>query len=224
MMQTSERQLTIWDECAAQYPTPFNDLVELSPTANIQEAFIKHYTKFREFDGSAGQYQRIMVSISGGSDSDILIDMIERIGYQPGIVRYVFFNTGIEFRATKDHIKWLEQRYDVTIEERKAKMPTPLACQKYGVPFLSKRISDYIARLQHSNFRWEDGDYSTLIAKYPGISTTALKWWCNEWGNESQSNICRRTYLKEFMIANPPNFAISDKCCIKSKKRYSTRF
>ena len=192
-------------------------ITKLAPTAEISDAFWKHYKKFRGINGGVGEYERIMVSISGGSDSDVLIDMIERIGYEPGIVHYVFFNTGIEFQATKDHIKELEEKYGVEIEERRAKMPTAIACHKYGQPFLSKRISDYASRLQKHGFQWEDEPFETLKEKYHDCES-ALKWWCNAYEDGSKLNIKRRKYLKEFMTAYLPNFAISSMCCQKAKK------
>lgn len=45
--------------------------------------------------------EKIMVSVSGGADSDILVDLFERIGYEPGQVVYVWFDTGLEYEATK---------------------------------------------------------------------------------------------------------------------------
>ena len=215
-------QVTFWDNKLNRFPTDRNDLLDFSPTFEVQTAFLKHYDKIHGYD-TFQQFKRIMVSISGGSDSDILIDMIERIGYPKGTVKYVFFNTGIEFQATKDHIKELEEKYGVEIEECKAKMPTTIACKRFGQPFLSKKISDYIGRLQRHGFKWEDEPYDVLIEKYPKCAT-ALKWWCNKWGENSQMNISRRAYLKEFMASNPPDFSISDKCCQKSKKDTAHQF
>lgn len=66
------------------------------------------------------RYERIGCSISGGSDSDILIDMISKLDSEKK-VKYVFFNTGIEYEATKHHIAFLQKKYGVEIEEVKAK-------------------------------------------------------------------------------------------------------
>lgn len=75
--------------------------------------------------------KKIMVSVSGGSDSDILVDLFERIGYEPGQVVYVWFDTGLEYEATKRHLVYLEEKYGITIERHKAKVPIPLAVKKY---------------------------------------------------------------------------------------------
>lgn len=53
------------------------------------------------------EHPKAICSYSGGSDSDILIDLIERTRAMFGLppVDYVFFNTGLEMQATKDHVK-----------------------------------------------------------------------------------------------------------------------
>lgn len=205
-----EEQITIFDDIINQMPNSWMDLYAAAPTEIVQNAFGTHFKKFHV-------YERIMVSVSGGSDSDILIDMIERMGYEKGTVVYVFFNTGIEYQATKDHLDYLEERYGIKIERIPAKMPTTVACKKYGVPFLSKMISENIHRLQLHNFKWEDKPFEELLKEYPNCKS-ALKWYCNRWGEKSQKNIKRRFGLKEFLIANPPPIPISPMCCQKSKK------
>lgn len=48
-------------------------------------------------------------SYSGGSDSDIMLDLIERTRamFELPPIKYVFFNTGLEMKATRDHImRW----------------------------------------------------------------------------------------------------------------------
>ena len=54
----------------------------------------------------------------------------------------------------------------------------------------------------------------------------ALQWWCNAYYSPesgivkmSRFSIGRNSWLKEFMIANPPNFRISNKCCDYAKKK-----
>lgn len=219
----AEEQISVWDEAASHIPNTWEELMLTSPTQEIQSAFAKAYTKFRELNGDPGIYKRIKVSISGGWDSDIMLDMIERIGYAPGTVKYVFFDTGIEFKATKKHLDDLEAKYGIEIERVPAKMPCAAAVKKYGVPFLSKQISEYIHRLQLHSFKWEDKPFDELYGEYPNCKA-ALKWWCNLWGEKSQKNINRRAYLKEFLMANPPQFAISNMCCTKAKKDTAAQF
>lgn len=196
----------------------FDELIDLSSTLEIQSAFAKGYRKIHGYDDGVYQYEKIMVSVSGGWDSDIVIDYCERIGYPKGSLVYVFFDTGMEFEATKRHLDYLESKYNITIHREKAVMPVPFGCRKYGVPFLSKMVSEWISRLQRHNFKWEDKPFEELLAEYPNCKA-ALKWWCNEWGKNSQNNIKCNKWLKEFMIANPPDFLISSGCCTGAKKR-----
>lgn len=166
-------------------------------------------------------YKRIVCSISGGADSDIILDLISKLDTEKK-VEYIFFNTGIEYQATKDHLKYLEERYGIRIEEIKAKIPVPLCCKRYGEPFLSKQVSEWIMRLQKHDFQWEYGTFEELYKKYPKCKA-ALRWWCNNWpemenGSGSSYNIKYNMYLKEFMHENPPNFKISNKCCHYAKK------
>lgn len=158
----------------------------------------------------------ILVTVSMGSDSCVVIDLLEKLDLDIKI-RYVFFDTGLEYQATKDHIKYIEDKYNINIEVLRPKKPIPLAVRDHGQPFLSKRVSEMIDRLQKHGFNWEDDTYENLVKKYPRCQA-ALKWWCNEYGENSSFNINRNTYLKEFMIKNPPTFKIASKCCKYAKK------
>ncbi len=162
------------------------------------------------------QYDNIVVSVSGGSDSDIMIDMFTKC--DPGKkVKYVFFDTGLEYQATKRHLDFLEDKYSIKIDRERAIKSIPTSCKEYGQPFLSKHVSEMISRLQRHNFKWEDKPYDVLIKEYPKCKS-ALQWWCNEKGEKSSFNISRNKLLKEFMTTNPPNFSISNKCCQYAKK------
>lgn len=191
-------------------------LLDETPTALIADAFVIMSSKLNN-----PNYNVIVCSISGGSDSDILLDIVTKFDDNKK-VRYVFFNTGLEYQATKDHLKYLEQKYNIEIEVINAALPIPTCNKKYGQPFLSKQVSEWIARLQRHNFKWEDKPFDELLEEYPKCKA-ALRWWCNEWekgkeGQESKFNIAYNKYLKEFMIANPPTFQISNKCCYYAKK------
>lgn len=89
------------------------------------------------------EHPNAICSYSGGADSDIMIDLIERtrqmIKLDP--VDYVFFNTGLEMQATKDHCKATEKKYGITIRECRPKLNIVQATRKYGVPFVSKIMS-----------------------------------------------------------------------------------
>ena len=170
-------------------------------------------------------YKNIACSISGGADSDIMIDICEKV--KPHEVHYVWFDTGIEYQATKDHLKYLEVHYGITIERERAVKPVPLSNKLYGQPFLSKYASQMIHRLQEHNFDWKDEPYEVAIQKYPNCKG-ALRWFYNQYSDErfsySRFNISGQKYLREFLIVNPPTFPISDKCCTGAKKDVSKKY
>ena len=170
-------------------------------------------------------YKKILISVSGGADSDVMLDLLIRVAQEEGIslekFHFVFYDTGVEYQATKEHLDYLEKKYNITIERMRALMPVPLGCKKYGQPFLSKYASEMIERLQKHNFKFEDKTFDDLLKEYPKCRV-ALKWWCNQHetrnGGVSKFNINYNKHLKEFMILNPPDFKISNKCCKGAKK------
>lgn len=117
-------------------------------------------------------------SISGGSDSDIVLDLIHKVD-EDGKVKYFWIDTGLEYTATKEHLDYLEQKYGITIERVKPDKPIPTCVREYGVPFLSKYVSEQMMRLQAHHFQWEDEPLEVLLQKYPRCKT-ALQWWCGE--------------------------------------------
>lgn len=64
-----------------------------------------------------------------------MIDVIERtievFGLPP--IKYVFFNTGLEMKAIKDHVKETAQKYGVEIEECRPKINIVTAARTYGM-------------------------------------------------------------------------------------------
>lgn len=185
------------------------DFVKEIPDSWVQDAIFKANNHIEESD-------KIVCSISGGSDSDIMCDLLHTLDTDHKIT-YVWFDTGLEYEATKRHLTELENKYGIEIVRLKAKKPIPTTVRQYGVPFLSKQVSEWIRRLQKHNFQWEDGTLDELLKKYPKCKA-ALRWWCNDFGEGSKFNIAYNTYLKEFMIQNPPTFRISNVCCHFAKK------
>lgn len=198
-----------------------DEILEQAPKNNlIGDSIIITYAKLQ-------RYEKILCSVSGGSDSDILVDLCQKYD-NANKITYVFFDTGLEFEATKEHLVYLEQRYGIEIRRIRAIKPVPLCCKTYGQPFLSKQVSEWIERLQRHNFQWEDEPFDILIQRYPQCRA-ALRWWCNDFerkseGRESSFNIGYNQYLKEFMVANPPQFNISNKCCHYAKKLVAKHF
>lgn len=185
----------------------------------IQNAFAKANSIISKFERPA-------CSISGGGDSDIMLDIMSKVDTEHKVI-YVWFDTGIEYQATKNHLDYLEEKYGIHIQREKAVKPIPSACKEYGQPFLSKQVSEMISRLQVHGFQWEDEPFDVLIKKYPKCKC-ALLWWTN--GRSSTSGGCSRfnieynKFLKEFMIANHPKFKISNKCCEYAKKKVAHQF
>lgn len=204
-------------------PSDKENIVNKAPTVPIMDMLSKIHLTLR-------RYENIMISISGGSDSAIMTDAILRIiVYYPDIkATFVFFNTGLEYDATKRHLKELEEKYGIKIEWVPPVLPIPTCCKKYGLPFWSKAVSENIYRLQKHNFKWEDKPFDVLIQEHPRCRS-ALKWWCNKHpkkknGKESALNIAYAPYLKEYIIAHPPPFRVSAKCCEKAKKLPSAKY
>ena len=67
------------------------------------------------------KYTSAICSISGGSDSDIMLDIISKVDVNKK-VQYVWFNTGLEYQATKDHLEYLENWYDITIHRERERL------------------------------------------------------------------------------------------------------
>ena len=174
-------------------------------------------------------YQNPYCSISGGRDSDIMLDIIYRVDKDKR-VKYVWFDTGLEYQATKNHLVYLEDRYNIKIERIRAEKPIPAAVREYGQPFLSKFVSEILGRLQRHGFDWEvdnNKNYDSLVKIYPNCKG-GCSWWTNnrdvsKYGY-SMFNINYNKYLKEFIIENPPNFKISNKCCYYAKKKLGKKY
>lgn len=161
-------------------------------------------------------------SVSGGKDSDCMMDMLVRLDAEHKI-RYVWVDTGLEYMATRRHLADLERKYQVPIERLKAVKSVPRCVKEYGLPFLSKINSQIIRLLQRKGFQWEDLPLAELEEKYHKVRY-GLRWWTNDYAirngsHDSYWNISRFKGLKEFLIDNPPDFLISDRCCEFAKKK-----
>lgn len=96
-------------------------------------AAIDAYCKSRQVFKSG---EKALVSISGGSDSDIMLDLLLRCERPDGMeFSFVWFDTGLEYQATKDHIAYLEQKYKITIEKKQAIKSIPYCVKQKGVRF-----------------------------------------------------------------------------------------
>ena len=77
--------------------------------ATVLDNFVKAYSIINK-----PQYKTIFCFISGGSDSDVMMDIIYKVDVNKKVT-YVWFDTGLEYEATKRHIDYLEKKYDVKI-------------------------------------------------------------------------------------------------------------
>lgn len=187
------------------------ELLTLFPNnATILEAVIKTEDHINTVARNGGN---IMVSISGGSDSDIVLDMFERLGYDEGEVVYVWFDTGLEYDATKRHLAFLEEKYGIKIRQYRPKMTVAQACKKYGVPFLSKNASQRIYELQQKGFDFKLREFESDVQMFPN-TLSGLKWF---YSRKEKYNITAFSGLREFMSKNSPP-AISHLCCKEAKK------
>ena len=209
---------------------PLNDVVKQATNKYDEIKNLAELDAFFKCERHLFLHRKIMVSISGGSDSDIILDFVLRVlaarrhDYTCEL-HFVFFDTGIEFEATKRHLLFLEKKYNITIDRRRAITPVPNGCKKYGVPFLSKYASEMINRLQKHNFDFSQGDrpFDELLAAYPQCKG-ALRWWCSINGDKSAYSITRFYMLREFLIENPPDFPISCECCNGAKKNNAKKY
>lgn len=173
------------------------------------------------------RHSRCAVSVSGGSDSDAVMDLLELAKPDSCELLYVFFDTGLEYEATKRHLDALERKYGVTVERRSPHKPLPDVCREHGVTFISKDVSEYLGRLQAHGFDWNDLPENATEEKY-GRCKSALDWYfCRRplaKSGKSKHHIDHFKLLREFIMASPPDFAISNKCCEYVKKQPSRAF
>lgn len=91
-----------------------------------------------------GSHERILISVSGGSDSDCIVHLV--CTYFPEYVDkcyFVFVNTGLEYEATKRHIREIEERYCISIKEIRGRSVVSVI-REHGFPILSKVRSEDI--------------------------------------------------------------------------------
>ena len=195
--------------------------------------------KFQTILGIIGtrmrQHPNAICSYSGGSDSDILLDILEtaRKMFSLKPIDYVFFNTGIEMKATKDHIKEVEQNYGITIREIKPKKNIVLSTREYGIPFVSKIMSSAMETVQKKSLPFsikEEYDEAEdkcakrqeLRERFPNAEQGINFLCCCNGAGEPRPNIQlvinSSPYMYDFMKENPPQFRISAKCCDYCKK------
>ena len=187
------------------------------------------------------QHPRAICSYSGGADSDILIDLIERTREMiPTLppVKYVFFNTGLEMKATKDHVKETAEKYGVEIEECRPKINIVQASRTCGIPFVSKIMSNGLSEWQKKGVplsiaeEYEQAEDKAakrqeLRERYPKCETVINFLCCCNSAGEPRPNIQlvinSSRYMRDFIAEYPPDFQVSAKCCDYCKKQLAHR-
>lgn len=182
------------------------------------------------------EHPKSICSYSGGADSDILLDLIEQTRKAFGLppVKYVFFNTGLEMKATKDHVKDVAEKYGVEIEEHRPKINIVMATRKYGVPFVSKIMSSGLSEWQKKGIplsiakEYEQAEDKAakrqeLKERYPKCESVINFLCCCNSAGEPRPNIQlvinSSKYMRDFIGEYPPDFQISAKCCDYCKKQ-----
>ena len=193
-----------------------HQLIAMSePHINIVNAWAKAWDVL-------GRFSHPVCSISGGSDSDILLHFIHSLD-EDRRASYIWFNTGLEFEATKRHLAFLEEKYNIAFIRLPPVKPVAVTVKMHGYPFLSKYVSARISQLQRHAFDFKGKHvYEEDLKRYPNCKNS-LDWWHNKRSFKTW-RIDRYPLLKEFLIAHPPHFSISDLCCEFSKKKVAHHF
>ena len=182
------------------------------------------------------EHPKAICSYSGGADSDIMIDLIEqtREFFSLPPIKYVFFNTGLEMKATKDHVKRTAEKYGVEIETVRPKLNIVLATRKYGIPFVSKIMSEGLSQWQKKNVPLSIADEyeqaedkvskrAELKERYPNCEMLINFLCCCNAKGEPRPNIQlvinSSKYMRDFIAEYPPDFKISADCCTHCKKK-----
>ncbi len=182
------------------------------------------------------EHPNAICSYSGGSDSDILLHLIEQVRETFGLppIQYAFFNTGLEMEAIKRHVNEMESLYNITITKHRPKKNIVQATREYGQPFVSKIMSAGLEGIQCKNIplsiHKEYADAEDKVAKraelkkrYPGCETTInFLCCCNSKGEprpDIQLVINSSKYMLDFITDNPIPFKVSNKCCDYCKKQ-----
>lgn len=181
------------------------------------------------------EHPHAIESYSGGADSDIMIDLTERVRREFNLppIKYVFFNTGLEMAATKNHVADTARKYGIEIETVRPKTGIVQATRKHGIPFVSKIMSAGLEEWQkkgvplgiadeYAEAEDKHAKRAELKARYPRCeSLINFLCCCNAEGEprpDIQLVINSSRYMLDFIRENPPTFKISASCCDYCKK------
>lgn len=181
------------------------------------------------------EHPNAICSYSGGSDSDIMIDLIERTRQLFNLppVKYAFYETGLEMKATRDHVKATAEKYGVKIDTFRPRVNIVQAARKYGIPFVSKIMSSGLSEWQKKKIPLTIADEynaaedkiakrSELKERYPKCESLINFLCCCNGAGEPRPNIQlvinSSKYMLDFIKEFPPDFQVSADCCTYCKK------
>ena len=182
------------------------------------------------------EHPNAICSYSGGSDSDILLHLVERVRgmFDLPKIDYAFFNTGLEMEATKRHVREVSAQYGIEIKIIRPEKNIVRAVREYGIPFVSKIMSKSLECAQKKGIPLSIADEyahaedkaakrQELKRRYPKCEYTInFLCGCNSAG-EQRSNtqlvIGSNKYMLDFIRENPIPFQVSNKCCDICKKQ-----
>ena len=139
----------------------------------------------------------VYVAFSGGKDSTVLLDMVQKIYPR---VPAVFCDTGLEFPEIRDFVKTFDN-----VVWLKPKMNFRAVLKKYGYPVVSKRQAQYLHECQRTKSSHMIQLRTTGIRKngtFSSMSMISKKW--------------------QYLINAP--FKVSDRCCKIMKKDPSKKY
>lgn len=183
------------------------------------------------------EHPNAMCSYSGGSDSDIMIHLIESarklIKTLPP-VQYYFFETGLEMDATRRHVRETAELYGVEIKTVRPKKSIVQATREYGQPFVSKIMSAGLEAVQRKNIPLSIADEynqaedkaakrKELKQRFPKSEQAINFLCCCNSAGEPRPNIQlvinSSKYMLDFIRENPIPFRVSNRCCDVCKKQ-----
>ena len=181
------------------------------------------------------EHPNAMCSYSGGSDSDIMMHMIETVRkiFNLPPVKYYFFETGLEMDATRRHVKDMAELYGVEIQTIRPKKNIVQATREYGQPFVSKIMSAGLESVQKKNIPLSIADEydeaedkaakrKELKGRYPGCEQAINFLCCCNSAGEPRPNIQlvinSSKYMLDFIKEHPIPFKVSNRCCDICKK------
>lgn len=153
-------------------------------------------------------------------------------------VKYAFYNTGLEMKAIKDHVRATAEKYGVEIQEVRPKINIVQSTRTYGVPFVSKIMSAGLEGWQkkqiplsiadeYNEAEDKEAKRKELKERYPGCETTINFLCCCNSKGEPRPNIQlvinSSKFMLDFIKECPPDFQVSARCCDYCKKQVAHR-